>query len=359
MKIVIITNHSYMLYQFRRELIHRLQEDNEVVLLMPFVGHENDFDGCKTIHTDIDRRGINPLTDLKLMRTYKRLLKQEKPDLVMTYSIKPNIYGGLICQSLHIPYFANVQGLGTAFESKYLSVVVTMLYKRALQKVQKVFFENKENAQEFINRNIVSINKIKVLNGAGVNLQHYAYHDYPHDDVIHYIFVGRIMKEKGIDEIIYTAKKMKELYQDKVVFDLVGFFEDEYKETIEHLQKENIINFYGFQQDVRPYIIRSHCLMLPSYHEGMANTILEASAMGRPVIVSNIPGCKEGMIDNESGYLVEVKNKEDLFDKVNQFYQLPLDKKIQMGIKARELMEDVFDKEKVVEETYKELIPWS
>lgn len=354
---MIITNHSYMLYQFRRELIHRLQEDNEVTLLMPFVGHENDFDGCKCIHTDIDRRGINPLTDLKLMRTYRRLLKEEKPDLVMTYSIKPNVYGGLVCQSLGIPYYCNVQGLGTAFESKRLAWFVTMLYKCALKKVKKVFFENKGNAQEFIDRNIVSINKIKVLNGAGVNLQHYAFHDYPKDDVIHYIFVGRIMKEKGIDEIIYTAKKMKELYHDKVVFDLVGFFEDEYKETLEQLHQDGIINFHGFQQDVRPYIINSHCLLLPSYHEGMANTILEASAMGRPVIVSDIPGCKEGIIDNESGYLVEVKNKEDLFNKVNQFYLLSLDKKIQMGINARKLMEDVFDKEKVVEETYKELIP--
>ncbi len=359
MKIVIITNHSYMLYQFRRELIQKLQQDSDVVLLMPFVGHEDDFEGCKCINTDIDRRGINPLTDLKLMKNYRSLLKEEKPDMVITYSIKPNIYGGLICQLLHIPYFANVQGLGTAFESKKLAWFVTLLYKQALKKVSKVFFENEGNAQVFIDQNIVSQDKIKVLNGAGVNLQHYSYKPYPKDDVVRYLFVGRIMKEKGIDEIIYTAKKMKALYKDKVAFDFVGFFEDEYKETIEQLQQQNIINFYGFQQDVRPYIEKCYCLLLPSYHEGMANTILEASAIGRAVIVSDIPGCREGVIDKQSGFLVEVKSNEDLFEKVNKFYNLSFDEKESMGIKARELMEEVFDKNKVVEETYKELIPWS
>ena len=164
------------------------------------------------------------------------------------------------------------------------------------------------------------------------------------------------MKEKGIDEILETARKMKEKYQNKVVFDLVGFFEDEYKDIVEQMNKEGIIVYHGFQQDVKPFLKEAHCLLLPSYHEGMANTILEASSMGRPVIVSNIPGCQEGVIDQESGYLVKVKDSQDLYEKVERFYHLSFEKKRQMGMNARKLMEEKFDKKKVVEITYKELM---
>ena len=153
-KILILTNHSYMLYRFRLELIQALMKSHEVVLSMPFVGHEEDFQalGLRCIETDIDRRGINPATDLKLFCTYQRLLKEEKPDLVITYSIKPNIYGGLACRIAGVPYCANVQGLGTAFQRKGLAQFVTVLYKLALGKARTVFFENRENAEEFCRR---------------------------------------------------------------------------------------------------------------------------------------------------------------------------------------------------------------
>ena len=169
MKILMITNHSYMLYRFRRELIKELQKEHEVILSMPFVGHEEDFKsmGLKCIHTDVDRRGINPKTDLKLIQTYRKLLKTERPDMVISYSIKPNIYAGLICRMLKIPYCANVQGLGTAFQRKALAQFVTVLYRTALKKAKTVFFENHGNAQEFTNRKILPQEKITVLPGAG------------------------------------------------------------------------------------------------------------------------------------------------------------------------------------------------
>ena len=358
-KVIIITNHSYMLYQFRRELIQKLlDEGNEVVLVMPFVGRENELKemGCKCIPIEMKRRSINPFSDLKLLNDYKKILLEEKPDQVITYSIKPNIYSGILCRRYKIPYYANVQGLGTAFERKTLAKCVSVLYKRALKYAKKVFFENQSDANVFTGNKLIEKKQACVLHGAGVNLERYSYHKYPQDDVIHFIFVGRIMKEKGIDEIIYTAKKMKELYGSKVIFDLVGFFEDEYKDIINDLDNQGIIDYHGFQEDVRPYLIKSHCLLLPSYHEGMANTILEASAMGRPVIVSNISGCKEAVIENQTGYLVEVKNSQSLFEKVEQFYQLPMKEKEKMGLAARKLMEKEFDKRNVVETTYKELM---
>ena len=176
-KILIITNHSYMLYQFRRELIEKLMETYEVVLSVPFVGHEDDFAamGCKCVETDVDRRGINPITDFKLLQFYNKIITEEKPDKVITYSIKPNIYASLICGHKKIPYYANVQGLGTAFQKKALSLLVGLMYKTAFRKVKAVFFENEGNAQEFINRKLIAEDKIIVLNGAGVNLEHYTY----------------------------------------------------------------------------------------------------------------------------------------------------------------------------------------
>ena len=157
-KILVITNHSYMLWQFRKELIAELVKGNEVVHSMPFVGHEEDFQamGIRCIDTRMDRRGSNPLSDLRLMRLYRKILRQEAPDLVITYSIKPNIYAGLLCGMMGIPFCANVQGLGTAFQRRGLAELVTLLYRLSFRKVKTVFFENQVNAAEFRRRHIVS-----------------------------------------------------------------------------------------------------------------------------------------------------------------------------------------------------------
>ena len=179
-KILIITNHSYMLWQFRRELIAELMKKYEVVLSMPFVGHEENFQnmGIRCVETKVDRRGINPFADAKLIVNYWKLLKEEKPNKVITYSIKPNVYAGFLCRLLKIPYYVNVQGLGTAFQKKGLAQFVTMLYKAALRKAEIVFFENEENASEFRKRKIVTSEKQIILNGAGINLEHYTYQPY-------------------------------------------------------------------------------------------------------------------------------------------------------------------------------------
>lgn len=357
-KILIITNHSYMLYQFRKELIQKLQENHEVVLSMPFVGRENEFQemGCRCIETEIDRRGINPITDLKLLKVYSHIIKEEKPSLVITYSIKPNIYAGLVCGWNHVPYAANVQGLGTAFQKKGLAIFVTMLYKLAFRKVKTVFFENESNAEEFQKRNIIPLKKQTVLHGAGVNLEYYSCEEYPQDDEqIHFLFVGRIMKEKGVDELFASMKRLKELYKEKVVLDLVGFFEDEYKEVVEELEKNQTVIFHGFQEDPRPFYKKAHCVVLPSYHEGMSNVLLEAAATGRPVITSDIPGCKESVVDGKTGYLCEAKDESSLYEKMNQFMQLTYEEKERLGKCGREKMENKFDKRGVVKETIKAL----
>ena len=353
-KILIFTNHSYMLYQFRKELIEKLLERYEVVLSMPFVGHEDDFArmGCRCIETDIDRRGINPLTDFKLLQFYNKIVKEEKPDKVITYSIKPNIYAGLICSHHKVPYYANVQGLGTAFQKKVLAKFVKILYKTAFRKVKVIFFENEGNAEEFIDRKIADPKKIVVLNGAGVNLEHYAYTPKnPQEQKFHFLYLGRIMKEKGIDELFGAMEKLHGEYGEKVVLDIVGFFEDEYKEIVEEMEQKGIVAFHGFQEETRPYYAMADCVVLPSYHEGMSNVLLEASAMGRPVITSDIPGCREAVEDGKTGYLCEVKNADMLFEKMKLMADKSDEELEEMGRCARERMEELFDKMKIVEQT--------
>lgn len=363
-KILIITNHSYMLYQFRREFIEKLMETYEVILSMPFVGHEDDFAamGCKCVETDVDRRGINPITDFKLLQFYNKIITEEKPDKVITYSIKPNIYAGLICGHKKIPYYANVQGLGTAFQKKTLSLLVGLMYKTAFRKVKAVFFENEGNAQEFINRKLIAEDKIIVLNGAGVNLEHYTYTPFAsrqqsdecceaENRKMHFLYLGRIMKEKGIDELFTAMCRLHNEYGDKVVLDIVGFFEDDYKSAVEKMVGDGAAVFHGFQEETRPYYAMADCIVLPSYHEGMSNVLLEASAMGRPVITSDIPGCREAVEDGKSGYLCEMKNADMLFEKMKMMADKSLEEIEEMGRCAREHMEKLFDKNRIVEQT--------
>lgn len=363
-KLMIITNHSYMLYQFRRELIERLLEKYEVVLSMPFVGHEDDFQkmGCRCIETKIDRRGINPVTDFKLLQFYNRIISEEKPDKVITYSIKPNVYAGLICRHKKIAYYANVQGLGTAFQKELLAKFVGVLYKTAFRKVKAVFFENAGNAQEFIKRKLIAEDKVIVLNGAGVNLEHYAYtpissHQEGEESgesetgKMHFLYLGRIMKEKGIDELFAAMRRLHGEYGGRVVLDIVGFFEDEYKDAVEKMVEDGIAVFHGFQEETRPYYEMAGCVVLPSYHEGMSNVLLEASAMGRPVITSDIPGCHEAVEDGKSGYLCEMKNADMLFEKMKMMADKSIDEIEEMGKCARKRMEKQFDKKRIVKRT--------
>lgn len=358
MKILIISNHSYMLYRFRRELIAELQKEHNVVLCMPFVGHEDDFQamGLRCIHTEVDRRGINPKTDLQLMKTYRDLLKDERPDMVITYSIKPNIYAGLLCSMMGIPFCANVQGLGTAFQRKVLARFVTMLYRTALKKAKVVFFENEGNAQEFIDRKILPLEKITVLPGAGINLEHYPLTAYPENDRFHFLYLGRIMKEKGINELFEAIRHLHTEFGDKVVLDLVGFFDDDYEVQVNRLVADGIAVFHGFQTEPFPYYAAADCVVLPSYHEGLSNVLLEAAAIGRPVITSDIHGCKEAVNNSETGLLCRVKDAEDLYQKMLKMANLSRQEREAMGLAARRKVEQEFEKNMVVKKTIEAIL---
>lgn len=358
MKILIATNHSYMLYRFRRELVEALMQAHEVILSMPFVGHEEEFQamGLRCIRTDLDRRSINPVKDLHLIGEYRNILGEVKPDLVITYSIKPNVYMGSTCKAKGIPYVANVQGLGTAFEKPVLSNVVSVMYRSALRKARTVFFENEENAQFFLHKNIISAQQMKVLPGAGINLDEYPYVPMQDDGVCSFLFVGRIMKEKGVDEFFAAAKTVKAEFGEKVAFDVVGFYEDAYKETVDHLVADGVIIFHGFQTDVHPFYEAADCVVLPSYHEGMSNVLLEGAATGRALITSDIPGCREAVEDGISGYLCPAQDAEALTNFFREFAGKTHVEQEQMGRCGRTLIERKFDKRIVVAQTIEGLM---
>ena len=359
-KILILANHYNTLRIFRRELIKKLAElGNEVLISIP-PAEKQEIDtlesyGSKVIITDMERRGMNPVKDISLLNRYKKLLREVNPDKVITYTIKPNIYGSIACKSLKIPHYCNVTGLGSAFmaDGGLMRKLVSMMYKFSMNKAEKIFFENVGNRDTLVNENIVRAEQTVVMAGAGVNLDEFAFCEYPEDDgSVHFLNVGRIMREKGMDELFYAIKKIKKEYPN-TTFDFIGWYEDNYKETVEKMQSENLIAFHGFQSDVTPFIKKANCIVHPSYHEGMSNTLLESCSMGRPIITSNIHGCLEAVEDGKNGFLCNVKDGEDLYCKIKQFIELPYEKRREMGRYARKFVEMNFDKNDVVDRTVK------
>lgn len=359
-KLMICTNHSYMFYQFHRELVTQLVESCQLILVSPFTGHIEELQqsGARCLEIHIDRRSCNPLKDFGLLLNYIHLFQREKPDLVITYSIKPNIYAGIACQILKIPYCANVQGLGTSFQKPLLAKLVTYLYQIALVKASVVFFENKANAGLFLKKHIISREQIKVLRGAGVNLEQYAYFPCQRGrETIHFLYLGRLMREKGIDELFDAFCRLHEKYGSRVILDIVGFYEEEYRIKIRKLCKAGVAVFHGFQENPVPYYRNADCIVLPSYHEGMSNVLLEAAAIGRPVITSNIPGCREAVRNQISGYLCQPRSRQSLYQQMEAFMKLDENARIRMGLAGRKHVEKYFDRKQVIEETIRSLPP--
>lgn len=352
--VLVLANSSGGLYRFRKELLIKLQEKYTVYACTPLANQVESLEklGINLIDISIDRRGINPFRDMSLLFTYMKIIRRVDPCLIILYTIKPNIYGGLISRLYRRSYVVNITGLGTAFNREgILKSLVIFLYKRALKKAKTVFFENELNMSVFISSGIVKQNQCCLLNGAGVNLDDFKYLDYPPArEQFKFLFVGRIMKEKGIDEL-FEAMKMLRRDGYNCILEILGGYEENYKEQVELYSKEGWLIYYGYQKNVVPYIQDSNCFVLPSWHEGMANTNLECAASGRPVITSNIPGCMEAVIDGETGFVCPPRNAVELYKTMRKILTKSNDELRNMGLKGRLHMENVFDKTKVVNRT--------
>lgn len=360
MKILILANNDIGLYNFRKELIDRLiKEKNEVYMSLPNGERVKDLEklGCIFIETDVDRRGTNPIKDFKLILKYRKILNTIKPDIVLTYTIKPNIYGGLMCRIKNIPYICNITGLGTATENKSIvQKIVFVLYKCALKRVKCCFVQNSENLQFLNDNKLVKETKCKLIPGSGVNLEQYKVLPYPNNiEKIKFLFISRIMKEKGIEQYLEAAKIIKNKYSN-TEFHILGFCEQEYEEKLKKLTEDGIISYHGLQKDVIPFLQEASCLIHPSYYpEGMSNVLLEASASGRPVITTNRSGCKEIVEDGKTGYIIEIKNSQQLIEKIEEFLKLSNEQRKQMGLEARKKVENEFDRNIVIDKYIEEI----
>lgn len=358
-RILVLANNDVGLYRFRKDLLAALLDaGHEVYISLP----DGDFVpelvqlGCCFIGTPIERRGMNPLHDSKLFQQYRAMLKEVKPDLVLTYTIKPNIYGGLACRMAHIPYAVNITGLGSAIENGgWLKKFVLALYKPALKSARVVFFENAGNRDTLVATGVVPNGRDVVLNGAGVNLEDYPYQPYPQEGPVRFLFVGRVMHEKGVDELFAAAKRMKRQYGNDVEFHIVGSFEEAYKPIMDELEQAGVVKYHGYQSDMKPFYAMASCIVLPSYHEGMSNVLLEGAATGRALITSDISGCREAVENGVSGYLCPTKDADALCDAMQRFVELPESWRAEMGRRGRMRMEQKFSKTAVVAETMKGL----
>lgn len=351
-KVALLGNSDLVIYNFRREIVERLIKDgHEVYLLIPKIVHTEYFEklGCKYYETPIDRRGTNPFTDYKLYRLYIKLFKEIKPDIIYTFTIKCSVYGGVAAKKLHIPQIANITGLGSgAVRSTIFQMIYENMYRIGVKNSVCTFFQNADNEKYCLEHKIYG-KKHRLLPGSGVNLEHFKLLPYPDDSEVHFLYVSRIMKEKGVDEYLEMAKSIKKDYPH-TVFHVLGYCEEDYQEILQKYSDDGVIIYHGMQDDMMEFQKISHCTIHPSYYaEGMSNVCLESSSAGRPVITTDNPGCMETVDDGETGYIVPMKDTEALISKVRQFLALSYEEKKQMGLRARTKMEQQFDRQLVVE----------
>ncbi len=368
MRVLILANNDVGLYKFRKELISellqpgsfiegRIAEPCEVYISLPngdFVPELVNM-GCEFIDTPFERHGKNLFKELKLRKVYKKIIREVKPDIVFSYTVKPNIYGGMACRALKVPCVMNITGLGTAVENGGLmQKLMLMLYKRALLGARKVFFQNEENEQFFIDRKLAA-GKNDRIPGSGVNVNEYVVREYPAEETIDFVFISRIMKEKGIDQYLEAAKRIREKYP-QTRFHICGYCEPEYDGELQKLVEDGTVIYHGLVKDIAAIHKTMHCTVHPTYYpEGLSNVLLEASASGRPIITTNRSGCREVIDDGVNGYIIKQKDSADLIEKLETFINLPYEEKKKMGLAGREKVEKEFDRKIVVQKYLEEL----
>lgn len=355
-KVVLTGNSEMVIFRFRKELIQKLLEEKyEVYVSFPQSQFGDGYTvagelGCHYIDTPISSHGTNPITDMKLLHFYVKMLKEIKPDMMFTYTIKPNIYGGMAAAICGVPCVINVSGLGTAVENPGLLQFVTLrLYRLATRKAQKVFFQNTEN-QAFFQKHGIALDKQGLLPGSGVNTSQYHVLPYPKDEKVHFLFMARILKEKGIDQYLEAAETIHERHPETVFHVLGACDNEEYLKKLKELSDTGGIQYHGQQKDLLPYQMKSSCTIHPTYYpEGMSNVLLESAACGRPIITTDRSGCREIIEDGVNGYICKQKNTQDLIRQIEKFLALSWEQRRDMGLAGRAKVEREFDRKLVVD----------
>jgi galacturonosyltransferase len=356
-KILVISNEHNSTYSLRRELISSLLIENKVFLVMNYGDKVDKFIemGCIYEKVDFEARTTNIFKDTKLILTFNKIIKRIKPDIILTFTIKPNVYAGLIARFRKIPYIANITGLGTAVETKsFINKITMFLYKISMKKANCIFFQNQANCELFKNNKIIK-GDYKILPGSGVNLNHFKLLPYPNDDIIRFLFIARIMKEKGIYEYLEAAEEIKKKYKN-VEFIVLGEVYEEYIDLINKYVNKGIIKYPGRVDDVREFHEISHCTIHPTYYpEGMSNVLLESLACGRPIITTLRPGTEEILDDGINGFSVIAKDSKNLIQIIEKFLSLSKENKRQLGLNGRNKVEMNFNRNIVIDKYLKQI----
>jgi glycosyltransferase involved in cell wall biosynthesis len=365
MKIIVIGALPSSLYNFRGELLQELAlSSNNSVYAMASNANKQEIKtlnemGVTYIDYPVSRNGLNPLEDIKTFLALKRIFKKEKPDVVLAYTIKPVVWGGLAARLAGVRgFYALITGLGFAFQlggfkRNLLTAVVKFLYRQALKKSKGVIFQNSDNKQVFVQNELTSDDKCSLVNGSGVNLSHFEEKILPNEP--RFLLISRLLGEKGIREYAKAASLVKAKFPH-AQFDLLGP-EDSSPDGIplgevNEWHSSGTINYLGSTNDVRPFIEACSIFVLPSYHEGMPRTVLEAMAMGRPILTTNVSGCKETVVNGKNGWLVEKMNVEQLAEKMNWFIEHQQEWK-RMGDVSHIIATEKFDVNRVNKELLK------
>lgn len=355
MKYLFLSNSIGGLKSFRTEIIEKILRQGDAVHICSPLEISADFfesKGCIIHPIKLARHGINPFSEFGLINEYTSIIKSISPDIIFSYTIKPNIYGSIAAKLCKVPIIASVTGLGSAIENGgWLSKISCILIRYGMKSTDHVFFQNKESMLFFKNNNI-ALRSQSLVAGSGVNLERFQLYPYPEEDNgIHFLYTGRILKEKGVGLFLEAAKIIKQAFPN-TFFHIVGIRDDiEYSAKVEEYAEKNIIIFHGPQNDVIPFIRQSHCQIHPTYYpEGMSNVLLESAACGRPAITTDKSGCKEIVEDNRTGFLVKQNDLQSLVDALKRFLSLPYNVKKEMGLNAHKKVVNEFDRNDVITE---------
>ncbi len=365
--IALLTNNDDDVYCFRKELIEALiDEGYEMLVSCPDGPKLQLMKDIPYIYDNlcIDRRGTNPANDAKLMCHYWKLFKKYKPAVVLTFTAKPNVYASLVAHLLGIPVINNLTGLGSVVnEEGIMKTFIMWLFKQAYTKSSCIMFQNETNMKVAINAGMVK-GAYKLIPGSGVDTDRYPLQPYPDGgdgktgNPVVFNYIGRILHDKGVDDYIQAAVRIRERYPN-TEFNMLGFIEPtemHYENELKELQDKGIVFYRGSQNDVKPFIARAHATIHPStYGEGMSNVLLESASSGRFLISTNNPGCQETIEDNVTGYIYQGGNVDALVSAIERFLAMSNAQRIVAGEKGRERMVEHFSRRIVIKE-YKETI---
>jgi glycosyltransferase involved in cell wall biosynthesis len=355
--VLVTVNQAWNIWNFRRPVVEALlAEGHSVTVLAPpdatLVKLANL--GCAFRPLRMDNKGLNPLSDLALLSRLRAHFRREAPDVILSYTIKNNIYGALAARSLGIPFLPNVSGLGTAFMSHgAVRWIAEMLYRAAFASVPAVFFQNSEDRDLFLTRSLVEERQTRLLPGSGIDLEHFFPVPYPEEQRAPvFLMIARLLRDKGVHEFVEAAALVKQI-NPKARFQLLGAAGAQNRTAVDRAsvaswEHSHGIEYLGTCDDVRVHIARAHCVVLPSYREGAPRTLIEAAAMARPLIATDVPGCRSVVEDQVNGYLCAVRSGESLAQACLRFLALHREQQVALGTAGRAKMEREFAEARVV-----------